>query len=1343
MDLRCLPALCLVVACGGGDATPGPADAGPDAADAPSGLSISELQARNERTLLDENGDSSDWLEVHHGGSMPVDLAGWHLTDDGSDRTLWTFPAVTVGPGEHLVVFASGKDRRVAGAELHTNFGLDGGGEWLALVAPDGSIVDMLSFPRQVRDASYGTALEGPSIDLIAPGAAGRWLVPGAPAELPAGWAGPTFDDSAWTSGNSAFGFDRGDDPGDPTELVNAALGKPAVQSSTLGDFAAALAVDGDPGNFTHTAARQSLPATWQVDLQATIAVHRVVLGNRQGCCQSRLRDLTVSVLADDGAVVFQSELLNPENGLGGGGLGGPATLTVDLVARTGAPVRGRTVRVVRTPDPDLSGSGGQGNSDEADVLSLAEVEVMTAPPPRTYDELIRGDLGAAMAGRNPSAFIRLPFELDASTISGDVQLLLRMRYDDGFIAYLNGIEVARRNAEGAPGWNGAASAEHPEPAAFVAERIDLSPFRDALVDGANVLAIHGLNLNADDGDFLILPELVARTIDGEARRYFATPTPGAPNGEDTFTMVADVELSVAGGLHDAPRTLVMRTATTGATIRYTTDGSPPTATSGTVYAQPLVVDRTTVVRAAAFASGSRPSVVTTRTYVFPRDVASQDVQATRNAGFPATWGGVSPDYGMDPDVIGPAGLDRFGGKYTATIADDLRAVPTMSIVLPIDEMFGPGGIYTNSTARGVAWERAASVELFHPDGTPGFQIDCGIRVQGGAFRDHSLTRKHSLRLNFKDEYGPGKLEYPLFGPDATDRFDSLVLRANSNDGWQWSAAGGKPLYIRDSFGRETLLAMGGVAAHEIFVHLYINGIYWGLYNPVERPDHRFSASYFGGEADAWDAINSGSVTNGSLAAWSAMLTLARQGLSTLAAYHRILGRDPDGTRNPAYPVHLDVDNLIDYMIVNLYGGNSDWPHKNYWIGRDSSAASTGFKFYMWDSEWSLGLQSSLTTDRTTVASGVAEPYALLRASPEFRLRVGDRLHRALFAGGPLFVDAAAPAWDPARPERNQPAARFARLAATVQRALVAESARWGDQHATAAPYARDEHWAVERDALLASYFPQRSARVLDQFRAIGLYPPVAAPTFSQHGGVVADGFEVFLGAGAGTIHYTLDGQDPRLASGDTRPGALSTPPPGGLVAIGRTTTVRARALAGGAWSALTEATFVPSSQLGLRITEVMYHPRTPDLPTWFSREDFEFIELMNVGARPIDASAYRLRGAVELDLGAAAAPVVQPGQRIVAVASRAAFASRYPDTSAASVVGEYRGRLGNGAETLELTGPAGRQVLAFTYRDDWRPETDGRGYSLTIVDAQGAPASWTNPASWTASSVVDGTPGR
>ena len=1114
---------------------------------------INEFMAANATVLADEDGDHSDWIELYNRGAAAVDLEGWCLTDDASAPAKWRFPSVAIEPGAHLLVFASGKDRRDPAAPLHTSFRLSADGEYLALVMPDGRTVAhefAPSFPPQRTDISYGFVRAVSR--LVSAAAEARVLVP---ADGAAGldWIRLDFDDAAWTPGPTGLGYDteQGADPS-PDELRNLAPEGVATQSSTGFGYGPELAINSRYDDFTHTAAGVNLPATWELDLGGTFFLYRITLYNRTSCCGSRLRDITVSILDEDGAsAVFTSEILNPENVLGGGTLDGPATLALDLVAITGTAVEGGIIRVVRTPDPDLSGTGNQGNTDEADVLSLGEVEVLGAEQPPGYRALIGTDLEAAMYGRNASAYARIRF--DAEDPSVFESLALRMKYDDGFIAYLNGREAARRNAPLLPSWDAAAPEERRDADAFAFEDIPVAGGPGALAPGPNILAIHGLNHAADDPDFLILPELVAVRASDAFPAYCRTPTPGTVNDSTGIVdFVADTRFSRDRGFYDAPFLLEITTATPGAEIRYTLDGTPPTETSGVPYTGPIPIATTTTVRAAAFKEGLEPTNVDTHTYIFTAGIARQDYRATLDAGFPSTWGDTTPDYGMDPDVIGQGGADLYGGKYTATVEDDLRAVPTMSIVLPIDAMFGPTGIYTYPTYRGVAWERPCSVEVIYPHGGAGFQTDAGIRIQGGAFRSHSLTKKHSLRLLFKRIYGSSKLAYALFGPGAPDRFDTITLRANSNDGWQWDAAGAKPVYVRDSFGRETVLAMGGAASHEIFVHLYINGVYWGLYNPVERPDASFCATYFGGDKDTWDSLSNNEVSQGSYAAWDALVAAARQvgttGPSAVAAFYRLLGRNPDGTENPDYECLLDAENYADYMIANLYVGNTDWPTKNWWMGRNR-ADSTGFKFFMWDSEWSMGIQSDLYTNRIGVSDSIAAPWSGLRANAEFQLLFADRVHRCFFNGGPLYVDPNAPQWDPAHPERNLPAARFAVLAGGIDRAIVPESARWGDQHVLR-PYTRDEHWAVERDNLLKNYLPQRSRVVLDQFRAAGLYPAVAAPVFNRHGGAVAAGFIATLSAPQGAVYYTLDGADPRLPGGALSPAARAIEPVTGVVLL-------------------------------------------------------------------------------------------------------------------------------------------------------------------------------------------------
>jgi hypothetical protein len=123
---------------------------------------LSEFMASNSKSLLDDYGSPEDWIEVANVGTNRVSLSGWSLTDDPDGIPKWSFPATNLSAGAHLIVFASNRDRRVVGEQLHTNFKLDAGGEFLALVRPDGTRASEFSpaFPAQVSDVSFGLGVE-------------------------------------------------------------------------------------------------------------------------------------------------------------------------------------------------------------------------------------------------------------------------------------------------------------------------------------------------------------------------------------------------------------------------------------------------------------------------------------------------------------------------------------------------------------------------------------------------------------------------------------------------------------------------------------------------------------------------------------------------------------------------------------------------------------------------------------------------------------------------------------------------------------------------------------------------------------------------------------------------------------------------------------------------------------------------------------------------------------------------------------------------------------------------------------------------------------------------------
>ena len=1112
--------------------------------------------------------------------------------------------------------------------------------------------------------------------------------------------------------------------------MTNFARGRIAIQSSTLSPYTAGLAVDGRYTNFTQTLSGQGSNALWEVNLSTPVLIDSIVLYNRGECCQDRLRDIVVSIRnSATGASVFQSAILNPGNVLGS-----PAELRIDLTNQASGRILGSRIRVLRLRDPELSGVGS--TVDDAETLSLAEVEVNGTTIPSSLAPLVRTDLAAAMFGLASSCAVRIPFDDPWKGELSYEKLILRMRYNDGFVAYLNGTEVARQNAPSSIGWNSLAMTNRAKSLAFGFDSFDLSAFAGLVHASNNLLSIHGVSSGAQDQEFILQPLLEATAAASLPNQFLATDTPGVSNGEGFSGITETVSFSQPRGFYAEPIAIVLTTTTPGTTIRYTINGSDPSAGSGILYTDPISISKTTALRAVALKPGWKPSASVTHSYVFLDDVIRQTPQTSLAAGFPNTWGGNGADYGMDQKVIGPIGQDRYNGKYSATIKSDLRSLPTLSLVLNTADMFGPNGLYSHSDAGGDPFERTASAELILTNGATAFQVNAGLRVQGGAFRSDGLTKKHSLRLLFNSGHGgPSKLKYPLFGQDAPDQFDTLTLRANSNDGYSWGDAGAQPLYVRDTFGRETVLEMNGVASHHQFVHLYVNGLYWGMYEMVERPDNSFSSTYFGGPKEDWDALNSGTATQGDTRAWGAMSTLASRGLTGNSNYFRIQGRNPDGVLSSTLTNYLDVPNLIDYMIVNLYLGNSDWPGKNYWVGRRRSE-STGFKFYMWDSEWSIGLRSDVAADRTGVADGVAVPYGACKSNPEFKVLFGDHLQRHFFNGGALAVDPQFPAFDSNHAERNRPLERFIRLTEEVQHAMVAESARWGDMH-TSPAYTPDEHWGVERDTQIKSYFPFRSDIVLQQFRQAGLYPNIDAPVFSQRGGEIVPGELLRLGTQVGKIYYTTNGADPRLVGGARSPDALEYTVP--IVLPGRCL-VRARVQNASLWSALDQAIFTQADPVSLRITEIHYQPQIEPSDSLYFTDDSEFIELKNVGALPLDLRGIRFTRGISFDFSNALITQLAPGDYAILVRNRASFEAHYGTDL--PIAGAFSGTLANGGDRLTLVSAFDEVIQDFTYSEKWHPTTAGRGFSLVIVEESGPLALWDQSSGWRASAKSGGSPG-
>lgn len=1323
-------------------------------------LTVSEFLADNKRSITDEDVDYSDWIEISNTTNSGINLEGWHLTDNASNLTKWTFPSIQIDANNQLIIFASGKDRARPNTELHTNFQLDSDGEFLALIKPDGiTIAKSFDYPKQKEDISYGNSTKIFDEPVISSSSPAKWIIP--QNSVP-DWNEVNFDDSSWKSGNLGIGYDISSD----------------------------------------------------------------------------------------------------------------------------------------------------------------------------YDPFFETDVRSEMRDSQTSIYIRVPFQIKSPELVSDIQL--KMHYDDGFFAWINGKQIAAKNAPPAPEWDARASSSHRDSEAVQKLTIPIDFKPTELTKGINILAIQGLNRSRSNSDFLILPEIIIsrpREEGPESEGYFVKPTPGQANNDIVYGFVSDTKFSIDRGFFTEPIKVAITTKTPRAVIKYTIDGSDPRTSEAKTYLNEIEINKTTTIRAVALRGGFQSSNIDTQTYFFTSDIINQSK--------------MDGDITNDPD-------------YSETIEDDLSSnVPVISLTIEDDAFFGPFGIYSNPELSGRGSELPVAVEFHNPlNNDNSFQIDAGIRIHGGNAREHP---KKPLRLYFREQYGKRRLNYPIFAESPVQSFDQLILRPGGHDSWSLADSFGRDksldlpphgTLMRDQFLRKTEIEMGLLSPRGRYVHLYINTEYWGLYDLHERPNAAFFESYLGGNEDEYDVLHhptffdeSYTVVDGNSAAWETARDIVSSGVNSAEQYKAIEDL-------------IDIDNLIDHLIVRIWSSDYDWlgpilrndaivsvfDNKNWYSGRRSRGEAGKFKFFTWDAEMSMGNhlmvnllqfatppQGIINFDLTGVndSGSPAEFYAKLRTYKPFRIRFGDRLQKLFFNNGTMTVENNTKRWD--------------QMSKTIENAIIAESARWGDEGSSfSAPFTKNDHWAPEIRWVRNKYIAERNQIVLDQFRNRNLFPDIEAPIFNQLGGAVPPLFNLTMFAEQSDIYYTTDGSDPYVpaedefytliddftnaealipsvdnggadigiewrtnlepenmlewlkgesgigyersgtnyralinldleemanvvssayiripfnidtdidpksinelkllmkyddgfvaylngnrvtssnapqpilwnsASTTNRPDniavifeefdisdstdlllpgnnmlaiqALNDTPQSsdllcipkliassssaednlsanavlyeGPVTLSNNTIIRSRSFNANKaeWSALTEGTFIvgtPASNTNLVISEFNYHPLAP----WTAEEinasendtDFEYIEITNIGENEINLVGARFDQGIDFEFTIdSKINSIPPGEQILIVKNISAMKSRYGNEVLDFIAGEFRDntKLSNNGESLTLLAGDGSTIQSFTYSDQqpWPAGADGNGFTISLIDPYNNP----DPKSaenWTISKSPNGSP--
>ena len=1405
---------------------------------------ITEFMASNSTILQDEDHQFSDWIEIYNADTNTVNLLNWALSNNPGNLNQWLFPATNIGPGRFMIVFASNKNRRIPGLPLHTNFKLGASGEYLALVRPDGTIATQFApaFPPQVPDVSYGFSLTQNVFTVVATNSPVRALIP-ADGSLANNWMFSRFDDSAWTAGSNGIGFDTGAaNPGeDLAASIIAASGPVAYWrlNEANGTVATNIANPGLNGAYqnvtlniagprppgfggfeTNNTAAQFNGTSSSVASGASLAnnlsaftmagwIRPVIApGIRAGLFGQNgvlgvgfLNAGTLQVFTSGGGSLTVSNSLTLNQWHHVAVVGDGANLQIyfeGVLQGTGGSATGNygssasQFNIGGGGIFDAAGNFFNGQIDEVAVwgraLSASEIQqqFQTARPTvvnANYTSLIGADLRGAMYGVNSSAYARFVFNLnDPSQVD---LLTLRVQYDDGFVAYLNGVPVASANAPGNVlldplDWNAAATTFHADSAALQFEEFNLAASVSDLIVGTNVLAIQGLNTSATNSDFLVRVELVGTTVGAFSSDpgYFKVPTPGTFNGLSTTDLgpnISHVQRS------PAPPALPTVNDSITVTARVAKAFSPVT---NVVLNWRVMFGPTNQIQmlddglhgdgaagdgiyGATIPAGAATNGQMLRWIIWAKDAA----------GHLSRW----------PLFENPAGSAEYEGTVIAA--------PDLTSMLPIYQIF----IDPNSTN----W-----IKPYPTSGVPGMGVDSNTGGRLSLFNDgefydniHMSVRgnttagypKNSHHVNFNAEK---PLKYP--GPGGTIRHTSFLSETAD------------PSFLRTHLSFWLLNLMGVPATFDYPVRFQLNGAFYGLYfhNDALGADE---LSHLGYDPDGALYKAAGTITldHSSTGVIQKRTRLNESFADFDALAFAISEARPPGARKTNIFDILNLPEIVNYLAVARWNLEGDDVWANMSMYRDSNKTK---EWYIVPFDLNVSWGQLYCGDVGNVFIKVVSTNDTYKAHPLY--------------GGQTTQQAGSSAWNRiydvivTTPETRQmllrrertlmdkfiqpPGTSFtqgimeqhiAYMTNLMWPEMFLDRQKWGwPCSGTCGMYCWGSTWPTNADygapGLIDEFINPRRTHwfvthsITNTARSVGLTTtnsagiPLPQPA---NGFIIVQALDYNPSSGNQEEEYlcvtnpapfALDISGWKLSGGidfTFKPGTVmpsnsvlyvspnvaafrgrSSGPGGGqgLFVVGpyqgqlsaRGATIR---ITDDANHPVTSYTYADASTLAqkfLRVTEVMYHPDALAGNT-NGAEEFEYIELKNISASiALNLTGVRFVLGVDFTFTGSAITSLAPGATVVIVRNLAAFTSRYGNLP--NIAGQYVGKLNNAGDHLQLVDGMGEQILDFTYNNAWYPITDGLGFSLVIVDEQADPLAWNSKSNWRPSGQLGGSPG-
>lgn len=1013
------------------------------------------------------------------------------------------------------------------------------------------------------------------------------------------------------------------------------------------------------------------------------------------------------------------------------------------------------------------------GDVDEVTVIAGAlsaagiamRYQMATNPAPAYgsfhYSELIRTDLRADMLGVNSSAYLRIPFVVTNVAETG--RLMLRLRYEDGFAAWLNGVPVSAANAPASLGWNSAALTQRYAAEAVKSAEFDLSPHLASLRTGTNVLAVQALNVAVTNTDLLLLAELEASSS-GDFQtfgRYFTVPTPGEMNGSG----LADLGPVITRSGH-APYLPGTNDSIT-VTCRVTQAFAP---VKGVTLHWRVMFDP--IQPLPMFDDGLHGDGLA-GDGVYAATIPNRAGAAwTYSAGQMVRWFITAADSLSRTSRWPLFDNPQETAEYQGTVVQADYVVSQ----LPVFHLFAPPTVLQpgpNTQQIGADSETGGRVALYY-DGELYDNIYMELRGNTSA----GLNKKaHRLEFN---------REHPFRHPGATNRIRKSSLLAEHLD----------PSFVRQHLCFWLLDAMGVPAPFDYPIRAQLNGSFYQLafHNDVlgEEQLERLGYATEGALYKAVGQVNPQFSSTGGF-----QKLLPKTNLVSRADYLALAnGINESRTlaeRRAAVFDLFDVAQVVNYLAGARFCAENDDVWANMCLYRDTHGDGL-WRIIPFDMNASWGQlyggsspleaindysKSHPFYGGSQVQENGSSPwnrvYDVIIALPETRDMLRRR-QRTLLDALVLPPGTAA--------ELLPIESYIKQLTNQIHAEAILDRQKWGYS-----PWAYGQSFQRGVGDLLTQFLPPRRRHwygthcVTNTAKPLGLGNSFnAGLPLSQPATAVISivGWDLNPGSGNQDEEYlclTNRNDYPVDISGWTLEGGVRhrfvpgtvIPPAGALYLSPNVQVFRERATSprGGmglfvqgnyqghlnAWGenlTISDASgrvvsnvSIPGApslaQRFLRIVEIQYNPTTFGGAT-NDPQSFEYLKLKNISLNQVlDLRGVRLVKGVSFDFSGSAVNYLQPGQSIYVVRDTNAFALRFGE---ALVAGQFTGALNNGGEELRLDDATGEKILEFDYENDWYPVTDGQGGSLVIANENASWESWGRKTSWRAavpSVVIEG----